>query len=92
MELASHGYVVASLDHPYHSFFTTDTEGKTITVNPEFLQEVMHVNEEGVTEEEVLKLSHSWLDIRVGDMNFVLDSVQEAATTAKMARIMACCR
>ena len=32
MELASHGYVVASLDHPYHSFFTHDTDGKLITV------------------------------------------------------------
>ncbi len=77
MELASHGYVVASLDHPYHSFFTTDTEGNTITVNPEFLQEVMHINEEGVSEEEVLQLSHSWLDIRVADMNFVLDCVRK---------------
>lgn len=78
MELASHGYVVASLDHPYHSFFTTDTEGKTITVNPEFLQEVMHINEEGITEEEIYNLSHGWLDIRVGDMNFGLNSVKEA--------------
>lgn len=85
MELASHGYVVASLDHPYHSFFTTDTEGNTITVNPEFLQEVMHINEEGVSEEEVLQLSHSWLDIRVADMNFVLDSVQEAVATSKIS-------
>ncbi len=84
MELASHGYVVASLDHPYHSFFTTDTEGNTITVNPEFLQEVMYINEEGVSEEEILRLSHSWLDIRVADMKFVLDSVQEAVTTDKM--------
>ena len=84
MELASHGYVVISLDHPYHSFFTTDTAGNTITVNPEFLQEVMHVNEEGVTEEEVLQLSHNWLDIRVGDMNFVLDSVQKAVETGVM--------
>ena len=38
MELASHGYVVVSLDHPYHSFFTKDTEDKTIIVNPQFIQ------------------------------------------------------
>ncbi len=44
----------------------------------------MHINEEGVTEEEVLKLSHGWLDIRVADMNFVLDSVQKAVTTTKL--------
>ena len=52
MELASNGYVVISLDHPYHSFFTEDTEGNLITVNPDFLQEVMLVNEENVTEDE----------------------------------------
>ena len=81
MELASNGYVVVSLDHPYHSFFTTDTEGKTITVNPEFLQQVMKVNEESVSEKEVIELSHTWLDVRVADINLVLDSVKEAKET-----------
>lgn len=78
MELASHGYVVISLDHPYHSFFTTDTKGKTITVNPEFLQEVMYINGDTALEEEIVELSHKWLDIRIEDMNFALDSVKEA--------------
>ena len=77
MELASHGYVVISLDHPYHSFFTKDTAGKTITVNPQFMQEVMYINESGTTEEEIIELSHEWLNIRTGDMNFVLDSIKE---------------
>lgn len=40
MELASHGYVVVSLDHPYHSFFTKDTDGKTILADKGFLEEV----------------------------------------------------
>ena len=76
MELASNGYVVISLDHPYHSFFTEDTEGNLITVNPDFLQEVMLVNEENVTEEEIIELSHKWLEIRTADINFVLDSME----------------
>ena len=76
MELASHGYVVISLDHPHHSFFTEDKEGKLVTVNPNFIQEVMFVNEESTTEEEILELSHKWLKIRTEDMNFVLDSVE----------------
>lgn len=78
MELASHGYVVISLDHPYHSFFTTDTDGKMITVNPEFLQEVMFVNGEDATEEEIMELSKGWLEIRTKDIHFVLDSVELA--------------
>lgn len=80
MELASNGYVVISLDHPYHSFFTEDIEGKLITVNPNFLQEVMIVNEEDTAEEEILELSHKWLEIRTADINFVLDSVEIAKT------------
>ena len=47
MELASHGYVVASLDHPYHSFFKKDTTGKTITVDKEFFQTALSVGGSG---------------------------------------------
>lgn len=78
MELASNGYVVVSLDHPYHSFFTEDTEGSLITVDPNFLQEVMRANEESATEEEILEMSHKWLAIRTADMQFVLDSIKNA--------------
>lgn len=76
MELASHGYVVVSLEHPYHSFFTKDTEGKTITVNPAFLQEVMYVNEDTTPEQEIYELSAKWLSIRTADMEFALDSIK----------------
>lgn len=78
MELASHGYVVISLDHPYHSFFTTDTNGKTITVNPEFMQQVMSINGSGLPEDEIIRLSHSWLNIRVDDIGFVVDCIKDA--------------
>lgn len=82
MELASHGYVVISLDHPYHSFFTKDTAGKTITVNPQFMQEVMYINEMGTPEQEIIELAHGWLKIRTGDMNFALDSVKAVKEAA----------
>lgn len=83
MELASNGYVVISLDHPYHSFFTKDTDGKTILVNPQFMQEVMYINEMETPEQEIIELSHNWLDIRTADMNFVLDSVKKAKEPAQ---------
>ena len=82
MELASHGYVVISLDHPYHSFFTTDTDGKTITVNPNFMQEVMYINEDTTPEEEIFAISSKWLTIRTADINFALDSVKRAKEAA----------
>lgn len=77
MELASNGYVVVSLDHPYHSFFTEDTDGQLITVNPNFLQEVMYINQDGAPEEEIFELSSKWLAIRTADIKFVLDCVED---------------
>ena len=85
MELASHGYVVVSLDHPYHSFFTTDTDGKTITVNPEFIQSVMYINQQDTPEEEIHKLSSDWLVLRDADMNFALDTICLAAKTNSLS-------
>lgn len=87
MELASNGYVVISLDHPYHSFFTKDTAGKTIIVNPQFMQEVMYINEMGTPEQEIIELSHGWLDIRTADMNFVLDSMKETKELSATAEL-----
>lgn len=75
-ELASNGYVVASLSHPYHSFFCKDTDGKTITVNPEFMQNALYINEEGITESEIFAISHEWIKLRTDDINCVLDSFE----------------
>lgn len=77
MELASHGYVVASLDHPYHSMYTVDTEGKFTMVNKSFIQEVIDVNKGVYDEETVFGLTHKWLEVRTQDMNFVLDTIIE---------------
>ena len=42
LELASNGYVVVSIEHPYHSFFTKDTEGKTVIVDRDFISSCMN--------------------------------------------------
>lgn len=76
-ELVSHGYIVAALDHPHHSFFTTDTSGKTVTVDTGFINDVMKINEE-TSDEEVFALSQDWLRLRVDDENFVLDTIKAA--------------
>lgn len=89
MELASHGYVVVSMDYPYHSFFTKDSDGKLITVNPEFLNEVMRVDSDEAAPEEVMELSHKWLDIRTADMGFVLDSLEDGAVPSDVCTILA---
>lgn len=79
MELASHGYVVVSMDHPYHSFFTKDTDGRTVIVNPEMIQGIQYVNSDTATEEQIFELSAQWLKLRCNDLNFVIDSVKAGA-------------
>ena len=83
MELASNGYVVVSLDHPYHSFFTTDTNGKTITVDPEFISTVMSAGNE--TEETIYEISRDWMKLRTDDMNFTIDTIIKGANEGDLS-------
>ncbi len=76
-ELASNGYVVCSIDHPYHAFFTKQTDGKVITVNQTFLQEAMNINESDSTEDYIFSTTQEWLKLRTDDMNFVIDTIEQ---------------
>lgn len=83
MELASNGYVVISMEHPYHSIFTKDTEGKTIMADRGFLQDALRIGnaEDGtIPEEEIFETSRGWMKLRTEDMGFVLDEVTAKAT------------
>lgn len=92
MELASHGYVVASIGHPYHAMFVEDVNGKTTFASKEFVEQISTMNSdkipEGETyadkEETTYRNSQEWLKVRTGDMNFVLDTILEK-TSAKEA-------
>jgi dienelactone hydrolase len=79
MELASNGYVVVSLDHPYHSFYTKDSTGKTITVDPDFISTAMNVGNSDISETERFEVTSKWMELREADMNFVLDTLIASA-------------
>ena len=76
LELASHGYVVVSIEHPYHSFFTQDTDGKTVIVDSGFMNSVMNADQ---TEEEIFAASQEWMSLRVADMDFAVDELIKGA-------------
>ena len=78
-ELASNGYVVLSVEHPYHSLYTNDTDGKTIIVDSEFMSGINIINSDGVSEETVFRKTSKWLKLRCDDISFVIDSVKYAA-------------
>ncbi|HRW11379.1 MAG TPA: hypothetical protein P5121_40045 [Caldilineaceae bacterium] len=75
MELASNGYVVCSIDHPYHSLFTTGDDGKLVRIDPGYWQEYLDVVNQNVDAATRYQLSQQWLALRTADMNFVLDTI-----------------
>lgn len=86
MELASHGYVVVSLDHPYHSFFTRDSDGKTILVNTDFFQNALDIGNSDIREADVYEITSKWMELREADMNFVIDELKESSQTSKLSK------
>ena len=77
-ELASNGYVVAALDYPHHSFFTTDTQGQTIVVDRDFINQAIAVQGGELSEDESYPLTRTWMQLRMDDLSFALDTIEAA--------------
>jgi dienelactone hydrolase len=75
MELASNGYVVCSVDHTYQSFFSKQTDGETVIVNNDFINDAIAVQNGDYDDEKTYKLTHEWLKLRTDDINFVLETI-----------------
>lgn len=75
MDLASNGYVVASIGHPYHSLFTIGSDGKLVRMDSTYWQEYLDVVNHKYDESMRLQLTKEWLSLRTADMNFTLDSI-----------------
>ena len=88
LELASNGYVVVSMEHPYHSLFTKDTSGSLITADKTFLQEVMTISNSDYPATEryaVFETECAWIRLREADMNFAVDTLRTASETQDFA-------
>ena len=83
LELASNGYVVATLDHPHHAFFTEDSAGKTVLVDMDFMQTATSINNSNSYDdpETLYPIFRGWMDLRTADMNCVLDALKTAGET-----------
>ncbi len=71
-QLAANGYVVCSIDHPYHSYFTVDSNNKVTMVDSGYMREYADLGDD---KQANLRLFQKWMDIRVSDLNFVIDSI-----------------
>ncbi len=74
-ELASHGYVVCSIDHTYQCFYTTDKSGNVLLMSREFMGEIRSENAKEDMQKS-LELYRKWMDVRVGDINYVIDTIK----------------
>lgn len=79
MELASKGYVIASIGHTYQAFYTMDTKGKLTLVDSSFINKAVEIN--GIVdtsnEEDIYKTTHEWMKLRTADEHFVINSILE---------------
>lgn len=75
VELASHGYVVASIGHTHHALFTLDTKGKLTTVDPDFMAQASDINDQIGYDEEIFTITQEWMKLRVGDEQYILDAI-----------------
>lgn len=76
-ELASNGYVVASIGHTYQAFYTLDTAGKLTIVNSDFINKAIEIsaNTDPEREEEIFHITSEWMKLRTEDENFVLNTI-----------------
>ena len=85
VELASKGYVVASIGHPYHAMYVEDVNGEKTFVDMDFMKRVYADNgaDDAEAEKRVYEFSLEWMELRTADMNFVLDIILTKADTEK---------
>lgn len=78
-ELASYGYVVASIDHTYQALFTTDADGHTTGIDRGYMQEIL-TDDPHADKPQSDALFQEWMKVRTGDIDFVIDhSLAEAS-------------
>jgi dienelactone hydrolase len=87
LELASHGYVVCAIDHPYHALFTVGADGHAVTVNPGYLQEVIDANNGKYDDAADFKIEKNWMQLQTTDIEFVLDTILAQAQNASSGAV-----
>lgn len=71
-ELASHGYVVVSIDHTYHAL-STEIDGKKVYIDSKYMKE-LNAEDSHSDIENSYACFQKWMELRTGDINFVIDS------------------
>jgi dienelactone hydrolase len=73
-ELASRGYVVCSIGHPYHAFWTKSEDGRATFVSLEYFGELLREDSQ-TDRQQSYRYFQKWMDIYTADINFVIDTI-----------------
>jgi dienelactone hydrolase len=77
-ELASHGYVVVSIEHTYHAL-STEIDGKKIQIDSVYMKELNTENSHTDIESSYTYFQ-KWMKLRTEDINFVIDTFLQKPT------------
>lgn len=80
-ELASHGYVVCSIDHTYQSLFSTNIDGHTTLVNNGYMREIAS-EDAHKDKQRSYEYYQQWMGVRASDINFVIDTLRSGTNSA----------
>lgn len=80
-ELASHGYVVCSIDHTYQCLYTTGVDGHRVFADSGYVKELQVENAKTDPMQSFLYYQ-KWMAIRTGDIDFVIDTILNQASNA----------
>lgn len=73
-ELASHGYVVCSIDHTYQCLYTTDENGHTTWIDMGFVKEIK-ADDAKSDKQRSYEHYRKWMEVRTGDIDFVINTI-----------------
>jgi pimeloyl-ACP methyl ester carboxylesterase len=74
LELASHGYVVCSIGHPYHAFWIKGEDGRITFVSMDYFRELQQEDAKS-DKEQSYRYYQSWMATRTADINFAIDTI-----------------
>ncbi len=84
-ELASNGYVVASIGHTHQAFYTLDTTGKLTIANSTFINRAAEINDSEDTrnDRDIYETTSQWMELRTADEHFVIDKILAKCAAAQ---------
>ncbi|MDR1713735.1 MAG: hypothetical protein LBR39_06245 [Coriobacteriales bacterium] len=83
-ELVSNGYIVCAISHPGHSLLA-NAEGRMVFINLSYLNDYLVLSnavDGQFTDQEVYDQMMVWVNVRVDDINFAINSIKSMTADA----------